>query len=663
MRNIKDKLYISSWRRINKSLFNAYVTCYNNLTIDKKLKAPKELKKSLTDNSILLKYTEDTYSKAYEPARELGIYYENEDKSIELGDYIYDFIQNKISYETYMKIYCLNYKALINDKVISPLEVIIAKSLTNINISKNCEEIFEDCKEIFNPLAYEKSAFDSLDRFLGRMVEAQFLELKNKKYHIINGKIYEYNFDENIENKSIFESKYMQGNKESQKNLSIQMINKHIPNEFLQSLINNVMKNDLSKNIILYGPPGTGKTDYSIELSLDILGLNQNDRIKNREVFKSVLHKRVFFVTMHPSFSYEDFIQGIKPITNSSNLNFNLKDGVFKKVSDFAKTLYENEGELNVTSVNNKDILYICFFLSKFNTKLKKDANLYFGFNSNSEVYNYIGLKYNLKTNTIKNLRDAFDFLVSDSRTGWKPKNGSIDKLDNSDLWPFQDVYLELKDKSFDELTILLNDIKEKSTKSQIIKEENINYVIILDEINRANISKVFGEIITLLEDDKRIDGNNELSVLLPSGETFSIPPNLYVIGTMNTADKSISLVDIALRRRFQFMPLYPNKSIIQLYGTIDKIEKVNFMELLNEKLIDNTSHFYKGVDFQIGHSYFLKNNTLKDVINENIIPLLSEYYRSDLVKVKDLMDEIGFNINSENFTKTGLLEYNGKSL
>ena len=110
MKNIKNKLYISSWRRINKSLFNAYVTCYNNLKLDKKLKAPKELKKSLTDNSILLKYTEDTYSKAYEPARELGIYYENEDKSIELGEYIYEFIQNKISYETYMKIYCLNYK-------------------------------------------------------------------------------------------------------------------------------------------------------------------------------------------------------------------------------------------------------------------------------------------------------------------------------------------------------------------------------------------------------------------------------------------------------------------------------------------------------------------------------------------------------------------------
>ena len=110
-------------------------------------------------------------------------------------------------------------------------------------------------------------------------------------------------------------------------------------------------------------------------------------------------------------------------------------------------------------------------------------------------------------------------------------------------------------------------------------------------------------------------------------------------------------------------MPLYPNKSIIEVYGTKDKIEKVNFMELLNEKLIDNTSQFYKGVDFQIGHSYFLKNNTLKDVINENIIPLLSEYYRSDLVKVKDLMDEIGFNIDSENFTKTGLLAYNGKSL
>ena len=188
------------------------------------------------------------------------------------------------------------------------------------------------------------------------------------------------------------------------------------------------------------------------------------------------------------------------------------------------------------------------------------------------------------------------------------------------------------------------------------VTEENQNFVLILDEINRANISKVFGELITLLEEDKRIGGDNELSVTLPSGEEFSIPPNLYIIGTMNTADKSIALVDIALRRRFQFEALYPDPSVIDRFGKVANSEKKQLMEKLNQKLIEPDGEFFKGVDFQIGHAYFLKNNTLNDVVDQNIIPLLTEYFRNDLQKVKALLDACSHKIDNDHFEKTGLL-------
>jgi len=124
----------------------------------------------------------------------------------------------------------------------------------------------------------------------------------------------------------------------------------------------------------------------------------------------------------------------------------------------------------------------------------------------------------------------------------------------------------------------------------------------------------------------------------------------------MNTADKSIALVDIALRRRFQFIPVYPDSTIITKYcKSVDKADKSLFMDLLNTKLrVD------KGVDFQIGHAYFLKDNLLADVINENVIPLLTEYYRNDLEKVKKLLLDLGKPLDEDYYTKTGLIKYIG---
>lgn len=159
------------------------------------------------------------------------------------------------------------------------------------------------------------------------------------------------------------------------------------------------------------------------------------------------------------------------------------------------------------------------------------------------------------------------------------------------------------------------------------------NYVIIIDEINRANISKVFGELITLIEEDKRWGEVNEACATLPSGDIFAVPNNLYIIGTMNSADKSISLIDAALRRRFEFIEQKPNSELIK-----DKVLK-NIFEKLNNKL----AHELDSTDLLIGHSYFM-NKTPDDlckILNNSIIPLLYEYFYDNRKKVRSILEDV----------------------
>lgn len=153
------------------------------------------------------------------------------------------------------------------------------------------------------------------------------------------------------------------------------------------------------------------------------------------------------------------------------------------------------------------------------------------------------------------------------------------------------------------------------------------NYVIIIDEINRANISKVFGELITLIEDDKRWGEVNALQITLPSGDSFAVPNNLYIVGTMNSADKSISLIDTALRRRFEFIEVTPNASLISDSVLRSVLEKLN-ASLAKE--LDST-------DLLVGHAYFINKteNDLCSIFNRSIIPLLYEYFYDNSAKVK----------------------------
>jgi 5-methylcytosine-specific restriction protein B len=175
-------------------------------------------------------------------------------------------------------------------------------------------------------------------------------------------------------------------------------------------------------------------------------------------------------------------------------------------------------------------------------------------------------------------------------------------------------------------------------------------YVLVIDEINRGNISKILGELMTLLEDDKRAGEPNELTVTLPyRGDAFSVPKNLYIIGTMNTADRSIALLDVALRRRFAFGEVMPNPTLldkdqVEYEGTIVRLG--DLLRVLNRGIVRSI-----GRDYQIGHSYLLsvakadgddRLATLDFVWNNQILPLLEEYFYAQREKLAQLLAPFG---------------------
>ena len=174
------------------------------------------------------------------------------------------------------------------------------------------------------------------------------------------------------------------------------------------------------------------------------------------------------------------------------------------------------------------------------------------------------------------------------------------------------------------------------------MKDHDNNYVIVIDEINRGNISKIFGELITLIEEDKRWGELNQMSATLPLGARFAVPNNLYIIGTMNSADKSISLIDTALRRRFDFVEMAPNPDVIE--DTTLKSVLFNLNTYLRKDL--------GSTDLLIGHSYFIgkTKDQLANIMNRNIIPLLYEYFYDDEAKVKKALEciaDAGYEIDT----------------
>lgn len=243
---------------------------------------------------------------------------------------------------------------------------------------------------------------------------------------------------------------------------------------------------------------------------------------------------------------------------------------------------------------------------------------------------------------------DFIEGLKSDGSGNFKPEDGLLKEIAIDALYEGlkfeKKLDLEIDKESLDKSKI--KELKKKIVLENIHYRSSFdfdnasNYVLVIDEINRGNIAKIFGELITLLEDDKRLTEDNQIIMKLPySKEYFCLPPNLYIVGTMNTADKSIALMDIALRRRFKFKEMMPNPKLLKNVNNID-LEKM--LDIINKRI-----EFLYDRDYMIGHAYLINVKNLEDIVDvfkNKMIPLLQEYFYDDWEKIGLILGGIGKN-------------------
>ena len=378
----------------------------------------------------------------------------------------------------------------------------------------------------------------------------------------------------------------------------------------------NIMQKEFSKNLILYGPPGTGKTYNTVVKAMSIIDGKEyiydqkNDNYVNNkdnttvkyekllERFQEEINKkyndnskRIEFVTFHQSYSYEEFVEGIKPDLENSDLKYIREDGIFKRICDNAGTKVSNDFE----EIYAK-------FISEF------DENYEF-----KTLQSSFKVRINEKDGLTIRTGDNFDIEKSGTITKEQIKNQTYTSEGRRTKLETITKYLQ------DKYGLKFNQNKQKQP-----------YVLIIDEINRGDVSKIFGELITLIESDKRIGGKYEMKVSLPySKEPFGVPDNLYIIGTMNTADRSIALLDTALRRRFDFEEMPPEPRLI-------KDEKIEGTEINPRDLLINLNYRieeYFDKDHKIGHSYLMdieSKEQLEKAYKNKILPLLNEYFYND---------------------------------
>ncbi|EOH4319222.1 McrB family protein, partial [Campylobacter jejuni] len=448
-------------------------------------------------------------------------------------------------------------------------------------------------------------------------------------------------------------------------------------------------------NQILYGPPGTGKTYHTIDKALEIISKeekiqipSEDDRINRKKIFDEyVKNGQIVFTTFHQSYGYEEFVEGIKPIIdndeNSQEVKYDVKDGIFKELCDKSLKNYilsmQNENEIDLDKLIFEFANYINQdFLNKGNEfPLENKVSIKKILLNFKDEYRSFSLGGSIKSpqsltiDIIK--RDYLNFKNKKilSFKDIKPKYDSQSDYHGNAIYYFM-FYNKLKE--FENI---------QNEKFKIKKEILKSYIIIIDEINRGNVSKIFGELITLIEPSKRIGEKEELKVTLPySGKEFGVPKNVYIIGTMNTADRSITSLDTALRRRFEFVEMMPNSDLLNNVFICKDVENPNededylgddaktegYAEILQNILIsiNKRIEFLLDREKTIGHAFFMseavkfnKNNwikpdeyeedwyvlsisKLKKVFQNKIIPLLQEYFYNDYALINAVLNDNG---------------------
>lgn len=450
-------------------------------------------------------------------------------------------------------------------------------------------------------------------------------------------------------------------------------------------------KIEYDHNLILYGPPGTGKTYNSVIYAVAICEGRDIDDVQ-KEPYPDVLIRysklqdagRIDFTTFHQSYGYEEFIEGIKPKMDSDTdaLGYTIEDGVFKAFCKRAKAVKvqaasgskmkeqpriwgmilggtgmtelkkqcfaQNEIRLGWSEVVDDDVdgNFIADEKVSWNAK-----HMVSDFKNTMEVGDIVVIeKSNKSIDAIGVITGEYEY---DKSQGRYPRKRSVEWLVkdiDQDMVPF----LPNGRKQLSRFSLFAFDYIGMETISQILNEytnapvveveqESKPYVFIIDEINRGNISKIFGELITLIEDTKRAGSAEAMEAILPySGERFSVPKNVYILGTMNTADRSIALMDTALRRRFEFKEMMPDSEVLESLGVgiiaIDE-EELNVAAMLD--VINQRIEYLFDREHTIGHAFFTKLaddpslETLAGIFEKNVIPLLQEYFYEDYEKIQ----------------------------
>ena len=435
-------------------------------------------------------------------------------------------------------------------------------------------------------------------------------------------------------------------------------------------------------NQILYGPPGTGKTWNTVNHALaiiedkDVKALEEEGRDSVKQRFDALKDEgQIEMVTFHQNFAYEDFIEGIRPVLDddsddSINVHYEIVDGVFKTIADRAKTNLVQPGQ-DKKAINISALLGV--LAEHIEERLENGEKLTFHPGRVDYEITHINRKQNgefrsisaLNTNTQITTNFARQVIERDYVNFLKSEIKSHDDIaprykHTLEKHPLARLYFGL----YKWLKKIQDALNPEELQGDTTSLESLKYVLIIDEINRGNIAKIFGELITLIEQSKRIGESDATTATLPYSSNsmeggFGVPNNLYIIGTMNTADRSIAPLDTALRRRFDFIEMMPEPEHPLISQNLDGVNCQQLLSMMNERitaLIDR--------EHQIGHSYFIDINSmaqLADAFKNRIIPLLEEYFYDDREKINLVLNNNKFmtseKIKTELFRNTEFID------